>query len=84
MNWMKTELKNPHTMIWMETPYRLKKLMEELIEMGVKRKIFLAMDLGSPSEKLLRGEAFKIHQSLKEGEKREFVLVVAPQYDRST
>jgi 16S rRNA (cytidine1402-2'-O)-methyltransferase len=84
INWMKAELKNPHTMIWMETPYRLKKLMEELIEMGVKRKIFLAMDLGAPSEKLLRGEAPKIYQTLKEGEKREFVLVVAPQYDRST
>jgi 16S rRNA C1402 (ribose-2'-O) methylase RsmI len=52
--------------------------------MGVKRKIFLAMDLGAPSEKLLRGEASKIDQSLKEGEKREFVLVVAPQYDQST
>jgi 16S rRNA (cytidine1402-2'-O)-methyltransferase len=78
LNWMKSELKNPHTMIWMETPYRLKKLLEELMEMGVKRKIFMAMDLGAPSEQLLRGEISMIYHHLKDGEKREFVLVLAP------
>lgn len=77
-NWLKNEIKIPHTMIWMETPYRLNKLMEELVKMGVKRKIFIGLDLGSSSEKLLRGAPSMIFDALKEGEKREFVMVISP------
>jgi len=77
-NWIKKELRCPHTMIWMETPYRLRKLLEELVKMSVKRKVFLALDLGSKSEKLLRGDVSWILNSLKESEKREFVMVIAP------
>jgi 16S rRNA (cytidine1402-2'-O)-methyltransferase len=76
--WMKAELKRPETLVWMETPYRLKKLMEELVKSGVKRDIFLGMDLGSPSEKLLRGASGYLLKELADGEKREFVLVIAP------
>lgn len=76
--WVKTELKRPETLVWMETPYRLKKLIDELVNAGVKRELFLGMDLGSPSEKLLRGPASYLSKELGEGEKREFVLVVGP------
>lgn len=77
--WIKDELKRPETLVWMETPYRLKKLLETLQKNGTKREIFLGMDLGSPSEKLLRGSATRLNKELGEGEKREFVMVISPQ-----
>ena len=74
---MKNELKRPETMVWMETPYRLHKLLEEIQKTGTKREIFLAMDLGSPSEKLLRGNITTLLKEVSSGEKREFVMVVS-------
>lgn len=76
--WMKKELKNNDTMVWMETPYRLHKILEELAKLTPERELFLGMDLGHSTESLLRGKANFILSRLKEGEKREFVLVVAP------
>jgi 16S rRNA (cytidine1402-2'-O)-methyltransferase len=77
--WIKAELKRPETLVWMETPYRLRKLVEDLAQVGTNRELFLGMDLGGPSEKLLRGPVTAVGRSLSEGEKREFVLVIAPQ-----
>lgn len=76
--WMKKELKRPETLIWMETPYRLKKLLEEVAQIELKREIFLALDLGSPSEELLKGKASLIAALIPEKEKREFVLLIGP------
>jgi 16S rRNA (cytidine1402-2'-O)-methyltransferase len=76
--WIRSELKNPDTQVWMETPYRLRKLLEDVAAAGAKREIFLGMDLGSPNEKLLRGSAPTLLRELGEGEKREFVMVVSP------
>lgn len=78
-NWIMTELKRPETLIWMETPYRLKKLMDDLQKTNTKREAFLGMDLGSSTEKLLRGPIASLARQLSEGEKREFVLVIGPQ-----
>jgi 16S rRNA (cytidine1402-2'-O)-methyltransferase len=75
--WIKAELKRPETLVWMETPYRLGKLIEELAKQNSKREIFLGMDLGSPTEKLLRGPAQALAKEV-EGEKREFVMVLGP------
>lgn len=77
-SWMQNELKRPEMLVWMETPYRLRKLLEDLGKTGTKRDVFLGMDLGSPTEKLLRGSASSLLRQLQEGEKREFVLLVGP------
>lgn len=76
--WMKHELARPETLIWMETPYRLKKLLEDMNKTALKREIFLAMDLGGPQEELLRGKVSDIIKRPGVQEKREFVLVIAP------
>lgn len=76
-NWMKGELRRKETQVWMETPYRLKKLLEELEKLSPKRELFLGMDLGGSEEKLLRGEAHVLNAQVSEGEKREFVLVIS-------
>lgn len=75
--WMKKELKRPETLIWMETPYRLKKLLEELSKQNIDRDIFLGCDLGGKEEALLRGAAGSLVKSLGEQEKREFVMVIS-------
>lgn len=80
--WIKEELKRPETQVWMETPYRLRKLLEELVKLPVKREVFLAMDLGSKEERLLRGNVGELLKQIPEGEKREFVMVISPQSDR--
>lgn len=77
-NWIKNELKRPETLVWMETPYRLKKLLEDLMKSNTKREVFLGMDLGHKSERLIRGPAGSIIKQLAEGEKREFVLLIGP------
>lgn len=76
--WIKAELKRVETLVWMETPYRLKKLLEDLVKSGTKRELFLAMDLGSTTEELLRGPVSYLMKSLEAVQKREFVLVVGP------
>lgn len=76
--WMKQELARPETLIWMETPYRLGKLLDEITKTNTSRELFLGMDLGHTSEQLLRGMAKDLVKLLKEGEKREFVLIISP------
>lgn len=76
--WIRSELKIPDTLVWMETPYRLKKLLADLKEAGSKRELFLALDLGSFSEKLLRGPVSRLLQETEQDDKREFVLVLGP------
>lgn len=75
--WMKKELKRPETLIWMETPYRLKKLLEELSKQSLDREIFLGCDLGGKEETLFRGTAGSLLKGLGEVEKREFVMVIS-------
>ncbi len=77
-DWMKKELKRSETLIWMETPYRLRKLMEELERLKMDRDIFLGCDLGGSEERLLRGSATTLLKHLEGQDKREFVLVIAP------
>ncbi len=74
--WVKKELKRPETLIWMETPYRLKKLLEELDKVKSNRDIFLGCDLGGQKEFLLRGSPADILKKLDGDEKREFVMVI--------
>lgn len=78
-DWMKRELKKTETLIWMETPYRLAKLLEEMGKLGIKRDVFLGMDLGAPNEKLLRGGINWLMKQVETQEKREFVLVIGSQ-----
>lgn len=76
--WMKKELNRHETLIWMETPYRLKKLLEELGKANLTREIFLGCDLGGKDEFLIRGNAQALLKGIGEQDKREFVMVIAP------
>lgn len=64
--------------IVMDTPYRLKRLLEEFRDLlGNKREIFVGLDLNQQSEELLRGSAEQLLKRIQEF-KREFILIVGP------
>lgn len=77
--WVKRELKLPDTQVWMETPYRLKKLLEDLVSAKTSRSLFLALELSGANESLLRGSAEVILKKVDTLPKSEFVLVIGPQ-----
>lgn len=64
------------TMILMDTPYRLKKLLEEVAEKLPGRELFLALDLNGENELLLRGSASSIFNGLDRA-KGEFILIIS-------
>lgn len=70
---------NPSTLILMDTPYRMVKTVEEvgkaISKNQLKRRVFLAQDLNSDGEELLRGSCDKILKAI-ESKKSEFILVV--------
>lgn len=76
--WIKKELKRPETLIWMDTPYRLKKLLADLLKVTPDRDIFLGCDLGGNEEFLIRGNVGAVLKGIGDKEKREFVMVIGP------
>jgi 16S rRNA C1402 (ribose-2'-O) methylase RsmI len=61
----------------MDTPYRLKALLQAISESSLKnRRLFLATGLNSPKELLFRGKPGEILSQLKDLEKAEFVIVI--------
>ncbi len=72
---LKRILNEKRTVIMMDTPYRLKKLLEDLS--SSHREIFLGLDLNAKTEELYRGKAKEILSQLSET-KREFILILAP------
>jgi 16S rRNA (cytidine1402-2'-O)-methyltransferase len=66
------------TSILMDTPYRLKRVLEECQSVwgGSKKKLFVAMDLNSETEELRRGSPSELLSVINDF-KREFVLVVS-------
>lgn len=76
--WMKNELKRSETLIWMDTPYRLRKLLDDLQRLATPRELFLGCDLGGQNEFLIRGTPQSIIKAIGEQDKREFVMVIAP------
>ena len=75
---LKNILSLKSTAILMDTPYRLKRVLEECQSAwgSSRKKIFVAMDLNSESEELRRGSPSELLGVINDF-KREFVLVVS-------
>lgn len=77
---IKKLLSQKHTSILMDTPYRLKRVLEEFAESwgsaAASKKLFVAMDLNSEAESLLLGTPKELLNSITDF-KREFVLVIS-------
>lgn len=74
--WQK--LKNEkRAIIIMDTPYRLKKTIQELGKHFIKRQALLALNLSQEDELILEGNASSIIQNL-DRDKAEFMLLIYP------
>lgn len=75
---IKNILNMKSTAILMDTPYRLKRVLEEFQSTwgSSKKKLFVAMDLNSENEELRRGTPKELLNDIIDF-KREFVLVVS-------
>jgi 16S rRNA (cytidine1402-2'-O)-methyltransferase len=75
---IKNILSLKHTTILMDTPYRLKRVLEEFQSAWgpSKKKLFVAMDLNTETEELRRGTPKELLAGIVDF-KREFVLVVS-------
>ena len=81
INVLKKLLQQNQTSIVMDTPYRMKRVLEELNELwtsGIaqRKKIFLAMDLNAETEELCLGTPSELLKAINEF-KREFILIVS-------
>lgn len=63
------------TSIVMDTPYRLERLLGEIERIDPEMEVFLAMNLNSADEQLLRGAVSKITTKVKI-KKSEFILIL--------
>jgi 16S rRNA (cytidine1402-2'-O)-methyltransferase len=73
----------PGTLVFYESPYRIEKLLGELLEAFPERDVVLARELSKKFEEFLRGKpAALLAQARKRSLKGEFVVLVAPADDR--
>ena len=63
------------TSIIMDTPYRLSKIIDEIIQVNPNKEICIALDLNSSEEEILRNNALHFKNKFN-GAKREFVIVI--------
>jgi len=68
---------NKSAVILMDTPYRLKNLLENLANIAPSRILFLAMDLNSSEEELKLERPAKMLRKITNF-KREFILILSP------
>lgn len=65
----------------MDTPYRMKKLIDELARANPERMSFIGIELNQENERLVRGTLGDLSSKLAK-EKKEFVMVVGPKNGR--
>lgn len=64
------------TLVFMDTPYRLTRVLEELTKyLNHKAQVSISIDLCRETQQTLRGQASQLLKNLK-GQKREFVVVI--------
>ncbi len=79
MKTLKNVIQKSDTSILMDTPYRLKRLLEELRDLwhlNPKKELFLAMSLGEAHEELLLGTPSSILDAIADY-KQEFIMVIS-------
>ncbi len=67
------------SVVIMDTPYRLSKLLSELDSSLKNREVCLALELGMQTEEVVRGTSARLRDKF-DGQKRPFVLVVSPMF----
>jgi len=68
---------SPHTLIYYESPYRLRRLLEESLEVFGNRYAAIAKELTKIYESVRRGRLSELLDTLEENPKGEFVVIIA-------
>jgi 16S rRNA (cytidine1402-2'-O)-methyltransferase len=68
---------SPHTLIYYESPFRLRKLLEEAIEVFGDRPAVIAKELTKLYEQVRRGRLSELLAHLEENPKGEYVVLIA-------
>lgn len=68
---------SPHTLIYYESPYRLRKFLEEALDVFGNRYGAVCKELTKLHEKITRGRLSQLLDELPENPKGEYVIVIA-------
>jgi 16S rRNA (cytidine1402-2'-O)-methyltransferase len=71
----------PHTLIYYESPFRLRKFLEKAVEVFGDRRAALAKELTKMFESVKRGRLSELLTGLEEKPKGEYVIVIAGKSD---
>lgn len=74
---LKSYLSQPHPVIFLDTPYRLGRILMDLAQVNRSQKLVVGINLGFPDERIEEGDAQSLAQKLQ-GQKAEFVLMALP------
>ncbi len=69
--------KSPVMSVLMDTPYRMKKLIDEIAKFAPDREVFLGLELNQENERLIRKTASELSKTMQK-EKKEFILILGP------
>ena len=67
---------SPHTLVFYESPYRLRSFLEDALEVYGDRRAALAKELTKMFESVKRGRLSELLAGLEEGPKGEYVIVI--------
>ena len=67
---------SPHTLVFYESPYRLRSFLKDALEVYGDRRAALAKELTKMFEKVMRGRLSELLAGLEEGPKGEYVIVI--------
>jgi 16S rRNA (cytidine1402-2'-O)-methyltransferase len=68
---------SPHTLIYYESPFRIRKLLEDALEVFGDRQAVVAKELTKIHERLRRGRLSELIPQLEENPKGEYVVLIA-------
>ena len=68
---------SPHTLIYYESPYRLRKFLEEVLDVFGNRYAAICKELTKLHERVTRGRISQLLDDLPENPKGEYVIVIA-------
>ena len=79
---LETDKDSPHTLIYYESPFRLKKFLEDALEVFGDRRAAIAKELTKMFESVKRGRLSELLAGLNENIKGEYVIVIAGASDK--
>jgi 16S rRNA (cytidine1402-2'-O)-methyltransferase len=75
--WLALKQKGTEAVVLMDTPYRLQKMLDELVQYFPGRRVLLALNLTQENEQILEGKPEEVRAQVRD-KKAEFMLLLYP------